>query len=90
MIIVTGASGFIGSCLVSFLNKKGIEDLILVDEFNREDKLANIEGKKYIEKVNRGLFDTWFKDNASSIDIDFKTSKIIAPITVASTIESIL
>ena len=71
MIIVTGASGFIGSCLVSFLNKKGIEDLILVDEFNREDKLANIEGKKYIEKVNRDLFDTWLKDNASSIDIVF-------------------
>jgi ADP-L-glycero-D-manno-heptose 6-epimerase len=33
-IIVTGAYGFIGSCLVSFLNQQGFENLILVDEFD--------------------------------------------------------
>jgi FlaA1/EpsC-like NDP-sugar epimerase len=33
-IIVTGAAGFIGSCMVSYLNQQGFENLILVDEFN--------------------------------------------------------
>ena len=32
VIVVTGAAGFIGSCIVSQLNKTGREDLILVDE----------------------------------------------------------
>ncbi|HNP00201.1 MAG TPA: NAD-dependent epimerase/dehydratase family protein, partial [Ferruginibacter sp.] len=30
-IIVTGAAGFIGSCMVSYLNRQGFEKLILVD-----------------------------------------------------------
>ena len=31
-IVVTGAAGFIGSCMVGKLNNKGIKDLVLVDE----------------------------------------------------------
>ena len=36
-IIVTGAAGFIGSCLVGYLNQRGYENLILVDDFSRPD-----------------------------------------------------
>ncbi len=43
MIIVTGAAGFIGSCLSHFLlNKFKSEHFILVDDFSREDKLNNL------------------------------------------------
>lgn len=57
-IIVTGAAGFIGSCLVGFLNEKGFSNLILVDEFSRADKTPNLAGKNYIEKIEReSLFD---------------------------------
>ena len=52
-IIVTGAAGFIGSCLVSFLNEKGFENLILVDDFSRKDKQPNLSGKAYVLKVER-------------------------------------
>ena len=31
MIVVTGAAGFIGSCLVSKLNHEGFKDIIIVD-----------------------------------------------------------
>ena len=34
MIVVTGAAGFIGSCLVSKLNSAGFTNLILVDDFS--------------------------------------------------------
>ena len=37
-IIVTGAAGFIGSYMIGYLNKKGYENLILVDEFEDEEK----------------------------------------------------
>ncbi len=45
MIIVTGAAGFISSCLVEKLNREGREDLILVDDFSRADKRQNWENK---------------------------------------------
>ena len=41
-IVVTGAAGFIGSCLVGFLNQHGFNDLILVDEFGEADKEPNL------------------------------------------------
>ena len=47
-IVVTGAAGFIGSCMVSYLNQTGFENLILVDEFNDEEKELNLLHKKYL------------------------------------------
>ena len=38
MIIITGAAGFIGSQIVSHLNKKGNKDLILVDKLESDSK----------------------------------------------------
>jgi len=53
MVIVTGAAGFIGSVLVSELNARGREDLVLVDKFGREDRESNLEGKKFMACVER-------------------------------------
>ena len=55
-ILITGAAGFIGSCLVSFLNKKGLSDLILVDDFSKTQKARNLEGKDYSAKIDRDVF----------------------------------
>ncbi|PCJ64783.1 MAG: ADP-glyceromanno-heptose 6-epimerase [Bacteroidetes bacterium] len=55
-ILVTGAAGFIGSCLVSFLNKKGLNDLILVDDFSKTEKARNLEGKNFTAKIDRDIF----------------------------------
>jgi ADP-L-glycero-D-manno-heptose 6-epimerase len=69
MIVVTGAAGFIGSCLVSRLNKDGKTDLILVDDFSRDDKAPNLEGKKFAEKIDRDRFEEWFRENFRKIEI---------------------
>ena len=45
MIVVTGAAGFIGSCLVSRLNKAGHNDIVVVDDFSKTEKDNNLEGK---------------------------------------------
>ena len=49
-IVVTGAAGFIGSCLVSFLNKAGYNNLILVDDFSQKDKDINLLREKILTK----------------------------------------
>lgn len=58
-IVVTGAAGFIGSCMTGFLNENGFENLILVDEFSRIDKENNLKDKKFNVRVERDDFFTW-------------------------------
>jgi len=55
-ILITGAAGFIGSCLVSFLNNKGLTDLILVDYFGDQKKSLNLKNKIYKAKIDRDIF----------------------------------
>jgi ADP-L-glycero-D-manno-heptose 6-epimerase len=71
MIIVTGSAGFIGSCLVSKLNNKGIKDIVLVDDFSDEIKNRNIRNKSYLEKVDRKVFFEWLKQNHSNVEFVF-------------------
>jgi len=70
-IVITGAAGFIGSCLAGFLNEKGYEQLILVDEFGRVDKVHNLEGKKYAAKIERDDFFEWLASKKPEIDFVF-------------------
>ena len=56
-IVVTGAAGFIGSGMISYLNEKYPgKDIIAVDDFSREDKNKNLERKIIKEFVNRDSF----------------------------------
>ena len=70
-LVITGAAGFIGSCLVSFLNSKGFNSLILVDEFNEDEKNKNLLHKKYTIKIEREIFFEWLKQNKPVIDFVF-------------------
>lgn len=63
MIVVTGAAGFIGSCLVSKLNAEGYQDIIVVDDFSDTQKNKNLEGKTYTGQVHRKEFHEWLKQN---------------------------
>ena len=64
--VITGAAGFIASYLVGFLNRQGIDQLILVDDFSRPDKAANLADKKYLQKVERATFFDWLKNQYHS------------------------
>lgn len=67
-IVVTGAAGFIGSCMVSFLNSNGYEKLILVDDFSREDKEGNLSDKRFLNKIERSHFFDWLAQEKSEIN----------------------
>ncbi len=71
MIIVTGAAGFIGSCLLAGLSKAGYTDLVAVDDFSRKDKLQNLEGKPLRDKVHRDNFIEWLNKNHHRVQFVF-------------------
>jgi ADP-L-glycero-D-manno-heptose 6-epimerase len=63
MIVVTGAAGFIGSCMVGYLNQHGFENLVVVDEFSRTDKIPNLENKRFAFKIERDSLFEWLEKN---------------------------
>jgi ADP-L-glycero-D-manno-heptose 6-epimerase len=68
MIVVTGAAGFIGSVLAGRLNKDGLAELVLVDDFSNVDKIKNFENKTFSLKIDRGEFFDWLDSNHEQVD----------------------
>lgn len=71
MIVVTGASGFIGSCLISGLNQQGYHDIVAVDEFEIESKFPNLHGKHISHRVHRDDFSSWLDSNHRLVQFIF-------------------
>jgi ADP-L-glycero-D-manno-heptose 6-epimerase len=71
MIVITGAAGFIASCLAAKLNEEGYNDLVLVDDFSREDKRPNYLKKTYTQLVHRNELEQWIHDNHRFIQLVF-------------------
>lgn len=72
MIVITGAEGFIGSCLVARLNQDGFNDLVLVDDFDTvANRSTNLNHKQYSLKVERKAFFDWLKLNENSVQFIF-------------------
>ena len=71
MIIVTGAAGFIGSCLIAKLNSENFNAIIAVDEFDTPAKNENLEGKTIQERVHRDAFFEWLDVNYEEVEFIF-------------------
>lgn len=61
-ILVTGAAGFIGSCMAAYLNEHHFTQLVLVDDFGIEAKRPNWEQKVYNNVVERQSLEVWLQD----------------------------
>jgi len=78
MIVVTGASGFIGSCLIGRLNKDRFFDVVAVDDFNglsthpaHERSGINLRDKQIVATVDRSVFHEWLRANEDQVDFVF-------------------
>lgn len=71
-IVVTGASGFIGSNLIGKLNKFGFNDIIAVDNLGKSNKFLNLVDLKISDYYNKSTFiDKIITDQLPEIDIIF-------------------
>ena len=78
MIVVTGASGFIGSCLVGRLNHDRFYDVVAVDDFKglsqhpgHERTGINLADKQVITRVDRTDFPEWLRRNEDQVQFVF-------------------
>lgn len=67
MIIITGAYGFIGSNLVSDIEYKLAEELVLVDVFGHGDKWKNISNRKCHIMLEPQELESFIRDKYSAI-----------------------
>jgi ADP-L-glycero-D-manno-heptose 6-epimerase len=70
-IVITGAAGFIGSCLVGYLNEKGYSKIVLADDFSRKIKLPNLDKKRFSDVIERNEFFEWLFEEKPKIDFFF-------------------
>jgi ADP-L-glycero-D-manno-heptose 6-epimerase len=68
-ILITGAAGFISSCLVQYLNDQGFENIYIVDDFGTEAKRKNWESKKFIQTIERYYLFDWLNKHTPAVDI---------------------
>ena len=56
MIVVTGGAGFIGSNIVRALNRRGISDILIVDNLSSGQKFLNLNVLRYADYMHKGEF----------------------------------
>ncbi len=63
-IVITGAAGFIGRNMVAELNRRGHDDLMLVDRLGTDEKWKNLVGLQYEDLVDLEDFRAAVRDRA--------------------------
>lgn len=71
MIVVTGAAGFIGSCLIKKLNNENFKAIVAVDKFGDAEKDKNLFNAIIKEKIDRDNFISWLDTNYENVEFIF-------------------
>jgi len=67
MIIVTGAAGFIGSCMIRLLNNYDFTEILAVDDFSNKEKNKNLLDKNFQGHLQRDKLFDWLQTNADNV-----------------------
>ncbi len=68
-VLLTGSAGFIGSCMLQYLNENGVTDIYIVDDFGIEKKRQNWEKKQFIKNIERQYLFEWLEEENPELDI---------------------
>lgn len=71
MIVLTGAAGFIGSCLLAKFLAEGRTDLLIADAFGKPEKEKNLRGKNCRARLDRSDLPAWMDAHARDISFVF-------------------
>lgn len=67
-IVITGGAGFIGSCLIKYLNESGLKNIVVVDELGKTEKWKNLVGKRIVEIVPKDTLFQWLVGRENDIE----------------------
>jgi ADP-L-glycero-D-manno-heptose 6-epimerase len=67
LIVITGAAGFIGSCCAKYLNEKGFNNLLLVDDIKKTEKWKNLLNKKCVDFISRHELFHWLQGKENQV-----------------------
>ena len=56
MYIVTGGAGLIGSSIVWGLNRRGVDDILVVDHLGTSDKWKNLAPLRFRDYLEKDVF----------------------------------
>lgn len=70
MIVVTGGAGFIGSAIVAGLNKRGINDIIIVDRLGTDQKWKNLINLRYADYLDKEDFLEMVSEDVLPFSVD--------------------
>jgi ADP-L-glycero-D-manno-heptose 6-epimerase len=68
MIVITGSAGFIGSVVASSIQAEFKVKIVLVDDFNRPEKLNNHKHFSSANKVDRDEFAHWLNNHNKAVE----------------------
>lgn len=67
-IVVTGGSGFIGSCFIKKLNSEGVDDILIVDNLGDSEKWKNLRNLRFSDYMHKDVFLEAVKSNNLKYD----------------------
>ncbi|MBN2020264.1 MAG: ADP-glyceromanno-heptose 6-epimerase [Sedimentisphaerales bacterium] len=70
MIVVTGGAGFIGSVLISELNRRQISDILVVDELGSDRKWKNLRSLSFADYIEKDDFLEMVIEDKLDIPVD--------------------
>lgn len=67
IIVVTGGAGFIGSCIIRYLNDKGFTNIVIIDDLGNDEKWKNLVGKSFEDVIPINKCFDWLQGKETKI-----------------------
>jgi len=70
MIVVTGGAGFIGSALIAALNKRGVNDILVVDRLGCDQRWKNLVNLRFADYIDKDEFIDMVAEDVLPFSVD--------------------